>query len=184
MHLTRQEISAIFEKELGTGPTHEPEELTTIARKVLRQVHCTADLGISGANFSVAETGMISITENEGNARLTTALPKIHVAIMGIEKMLPKLSDLALFLPMLATAGRGRRCRCCRRTTSWWRGRRRWWAVCRRLTRPCTRSTGWGVIRACCRSSPARAARATSSASWCSAHTGRRGRTIFCVGTA
>ena len=107
MHLTRGEISALFEKELGTAPTSDPEELTMIARKVLRQVYCTADMGISGANFAVAETGMISITENEGNARLTTSLPKIHVAIMGIEKVLPKLSDLALFLPMLATAGAG-----------------------------------------------------------------------------
>ena len=59
-------------------------------------------MGISGANFAVAETGMISITENEGNARLTTALPKIHVALVGIEKIVPRLEDLALFLPMLA----------------------------------------------------------------------------------
>ena len=107
MHLTRGEISALFEKELGTQPTNDPEELTMIARKVLRQVYCTADIGISGANFAIAETGMISVTENEGNARLTTSLPKVHVAIMGIEKVLPRLSDLALFLPMLATAGTG-----------------------------------------------------------------------------
>ena len=107
MHLTRGEISALFEKELGTAPTTDPEELTMIARKVLRQVYCTADIGISGGNFAIAETGMISITENEGNARLTTALPKVHIAIMGIEKVLPRLSDLALFLPMLATAGSG-----------------------------------------------------------------------------
>ena len=107
MHLTRGEISALFEKELGTAPTNDPEELTMIARKVLRQVYCTADIGISGANFGIAETGMIAITENEGNARLTTSLPKVHIAIMGIEKLLPRLSDLALFLPMLATAGTG-----------------------------------------------------------------------------
>ncbi len=107
MHLKREEISALFEKELGTAPTRDPEELTMIARKVMRQVYCTADIGISGANFAIAETGMISITENEGNARLTTSLPKVHVAIMGIEKVLPNLSDLALFLPMLATAGAG-----------------------------------------------------------------------------
>lgn len=107
MHLTRGEISALFEKELGTAPTDSPEELTMIARRVLRQVYCRADIGISGANFAVAETGMISITENEGNARLTTSLPKVHVAILGIEKLLPKLADLALFLPMLATAGAG-----------------------------------------------------------------------------
>jgi L-lactate dehydrogenase complex protein LldF len=78
-----------------------------IARRVLRDKYITADIGISGANFAIAETGMVSITENEGNARLTCALPKVHIALMGIEKVLPKLRDLALFLPMLATAGAG-----------------------------------------------------------------------------
>lgn len=107
MHLTRQEISDLFEKELGSAPTTDPEELTMIARDVMRRKYCTADIGISGANFAIAETGMIAITENEGNARLTTALPKVHIALLGIEKILPKLEDLALFLPMLATSGAG-----------------------------------------------------------------------------
>ena len=107
MHLTRGDISLLFEKELGSAPTDSPEELTMIARSVMRKNYCEADLGISGANFGIAETGMISITENEGNARLGTSLPRIHVAIMGIEKLLPRLEDLALFLPMLATAGAG-----------------------------------------------------------------------------
>jgi L-lactate dehydrogenase complex protein LldF len=112
MHLTRGQISDLFEKELGSAPTNEPEELTMIARGVMRQKYCEADMGISGANFAVAETGMISITENEGNARLTTSLPRIHVAIVGIEKLLPKLEDLSLFLPMLATAGAGQTMTC------------------------------------------------------------------------
>jgi L-lactate dehydrogenase complex protein LldF len=112
MHLTREDISDLFQKELGSEPTNSPEELTMIARRVMRQNYCIADMGISGANFAVAETGMISITENEGNARLTTALPKIHVAILGIEKILPHLEDLALFLPMLATAGAGQALTC------------------------------------------------------------------------
>ena len=107
MHLSRGEISALFERELGTAPTDDPEELTMIARRVLRERYVTADVGISGANFAVAETGMISITENEGNARLTCALPRVHIALMGIEKVLPTLDDLALFLPLLATAGAG-----------------------------------------------------------------------------
>ena len=107
MHLTRGEISDLFTKELGTAATDSPEELTMIARRVLRDKYIAADIGISGANFGIAETGMISITENEGNARLTCALPKVHIALMGIEKVLPKLEDLALFLPMLATAGAG-----------------------------------------------------------------------------
>ncbi len=112
MHLKRDEISALFEKELGSAPSDSPEELTLIARRFLRQTYIEADMGISGGNFIVAETGMISITENEGNARLTTAMPKIHVALVGIEKVLPKLADLALFLPMLATAGTGQHMTC------------------------------------------------------------------------
>jgi L-lactate dehydrogenase complex protein LldF len=107
MHLQRDEISALFEKELGSAKTDSPEELTMIARRFLRQQYLEADMGISGTNFIVADTGMISITENEGNARLTTALPRIHVALVGIEKVVPRLADLALFLPMLATGGTG-----------------------------------------------------------------------------
>jgi L-lactate dehydrogenase complex protein LldF len=107
MHLTRGEISALFEEKLGSAPTENPEDLTMIARGVLRDKYITADVGITGANFAVAETGMISITENEGNARLTAALPKTLITLVGIEKVVPKLADLALFLPMLATAGAG-----------------------------------------------------------------------------
>lgn len=112
MHLKRDEISALFERELGSAPSDSPEELTMIARRFLRRTYIEADMGISGGNFIVAETGMISITENEGNARLTTALPKIHVALIGIEKVVPRLADLALFLPMLATAGTGQHLTC------------------------------------------------------------------------
>ncbi|HEX3627614.1 MAG TPA: LutB/LldF family L-lactate oxidation iron-sulfur protein [Verrucomicrobiae bacterium] len=112
MHLKRKQISDLFQDKLGSPPTDQPEELTMTARRVMRQKFCAADMGITGANFAVAETGMISITENEGNARLTASLPKIHVAIVGIEKVLPKLADLALFLPMLATLGTGQSLTC------------------------------------------------------------------------
>lgn len=88
MHVRRHEISDLFEKHLGTHPTDSPEELTMIARRYMRQLYVDADVGITGANFLVAETGQISITENEGNARLTVALPRIHIAISGIEKVL------------------------------------------------------------------------------------------------
>ena len=107
MHLTRDDINELFQKELGSASTREPEELTMIARRALRRKYITADVGITGANFAIAETGMISITENEGNARLTAALPKTLITLVGIEKVLPKMEDLALFLPMLATAGAG-----------------------------------------------------------------------------
>ncbi len=112
MHLTRGEISELFERELGSAPTDDPEELTMIARRALRDQYITADVGITGANFAIAETGMISITENEGNARLTAALPKTLITLVGIEKVLPRLEDLALFLPLLATAGSGQTITC------------------------------------------------------------------------
>jgi L-lactate dehydrogenase complex protein LldF len=112
MHLTRGEISELFQRELGSAPTNDPEELTMIARRVLRKKFLTADIGITGANFAIAETGMVSITENEGNARLTAALPKTMITLIGIEKVLPKLADLALFLPMLATMGTGQALTC------------------------------------------------------------------------
>jgi L-lactate dehydrogenase complex protein LldF len=112
MHLTRNQISDLFQQKLGSQSTTDPEALTMTARAALRQEYLKADIGVTGANFAVAETGMISITENEGNARLTFSLPKIHVALLGIEKIIPRLSDLALFLPMLATAGTGQQMSC------------------------------------------------------------------------
>ena len=112
MHLTRGDISELFTRELGSAPTQNPEDLTMIARRVLRQKYINADVGLTGANFAIAETGMISITENEGNARLTAALPKVMITLLGIEKVLPRLEDLALFLPMLATAGTGQLLTC------------------------------------------------------------------------
>jgi L-lactate dehydrogenase complex protein LldF len=112
MHLTRGEIDETFQKKLGSAHADTPEELTMIARDVMRQKYCEADMGISGANFAVAETGHISITENEGNARLSTSLPRVLVSIVGIEKVVPKLDDLAVLLPMLATAGAGQNMTC------------------------------------------------------------------------
>ena len=112
MHLRRGEIRELFQRELGDAPSDNPEDLTMVARRVMRQKYITADVGFTGANFAIAETGMISITENEGNSRLTSALPKTMVTLMGIEKVLPRFADLALFLPMLATAGAGQPMTC------------------------------------------------------------------------
>lgn len=112
MHLTRGEISDLFTRELGSAPTDSPEELTMIARRTLRKKYLAADIGITGVNFAIAETGMISVTENEGNSRLTAALPKTMISLLGIEKILPRMEDLALFLPMLATAGAGQAITC------------------------------------------------------------------------
>lgn len=107
MHLKRDVISDVFHEKLGAEPSDDPEELCMIARHYMRKKYCEADIGISGANFGVAETGMISITENEGNVRLTTSMPRIHIAVMGIEKVIPKLDDLSVLLPLLGTAGAG-----------------------------------------------------------------------------
>jgi L-lactate dehydrogenase complex protein LldF len=112
MHVRREEISDLFGRHLGTPPTDSPEELTMIARRHMRRLYVEADVGITGANFLVAETGQISITENEGNARLTAALPRMQIAIAGIEKVIERLDDLAVLLPMLATAGSGQPMTC------------------------------------------------------------------------
>lgn len=115
MHLRRDEVRETFERGIpGVGllDTDDPAELTLIARRVLREAYLAADVGISGANFGVAETGHIAITENEGNARLVCALPRVHVALMGIEKVIPRLADLAILQPMLATAGTGQALTC------------------------------------------------------------------------
>src|SRR6201995_5273051 len=112
MHLTRGDIKELFDRELKSNSSDNPEELTMVARRVLRQKYIQADIGFTGANFAIAETGMISITENEGNARLTAALPKTMVTLLGIEKILPRLEDLALFLPLLATSGTGQALTC------------------------------------------------------------------------
>jgi L-lactate dehydrogenase complex protein LldF len=87
----------------------EPQELTKVARERLRDEFLGAGMGVSGANFGVAETGTIVIVENEGNARLTTTVPRIHVALMGIEKMLPRFGDLSLFLPLLVRSATGQK---------------------------------------------------------------------------
>ena len=112
MHLRRGEIRELFQRELGDTPSDHPEDLTMVARRIMRQKYITADVGFTGANFAISETGMISITENEGNSRLTSALPKTMITLLGIEKVLPRFADLALFLPMLATAGAGQPLTC------------------------------------------------------------------------
>lgn len=107
MHLTRRDIAKLFAQKLKDVTSDDPVELVAAARRALREAFFSADMGISGANFLVAETGMIALTTNEGNGRLTTALPRIQVAVAGIEKIIPRVSDLAVLWPTLATAGTG-----------------------------------------------------------------------------
>src|ERR1043165_1735196 len=107
IHKTRGQIAELFTAELGMPPTDDIVQLTSTARTTLRNCFATADLGISGVNFAIAETGTIVIIENEGNIRLTTSLPRVHVAVMGIEKVIPRFADLDVFLKLLPRSGTG-----------------------------------------------------------------------------
>jgi len=107
LHKTRFDVAAIFEKELHVAYETVPEKLSQIARGVLRQKFLDAGIGISGANFLVADSGAVVLVENEGNARLTTTAPRIHIAIAGIEKVIPRAQDLAVFLKLLARSATG-----------------------------------------------------------------------------
>ncbi|HZT73408.1 MAG TPA: LutB/LldF family L-lactate oxidation iron-sulfur protein [Terriglobales bacterium] len=113
MHLRRGEIAALFQRELGAPPgADSAEELAGAARRALRDQFLAAEMGITGANFLIAEEGLVAITENEGNARLCSSLPRVHVVLTGLEKVLPRLADLGLFWPVLAAAGTGQPITC------------------------------------------------------------------------
>jgi len=108
MHLSRQDISRLFREKVDpTIDTDDPQKLVAVARRFLRRAFFAAEMGISGANFLVADAGMVAISTNEGNARLTTSVPPLHVVVTGIEKVIPRLEDLGLFWPLLATSGTG-----------------------------------------------------------------------------
>lgn len=107
MHKSKEDVARVFHEKLGTEPNLSPSELTQIARKNLRTKYITSEVGITGGNFLVADIGGVCVTENEGNGRLSTAFPKTHIAIVGIEKILPSVNDLSLFWPLLATYGTG-----------------------------------------------------------------------------
>jgi L-lactate dehydrogenase complex protein LldF len=107
LHKTRYDVAAIFTERLHVPNEVVIEKQTAIARGVLREKFLAADIGISGANFLVADSGAVVIVENEGNARLTTSAPKVHIAVAGIEKVIPRAQDLAVFLKLLARSATG-----------------------------------------------------------------------------
>jgi L-lactate dehydrogenase complex protein LldF len=107
IHKTKRQVAELFTTELGMPPTDDVGELTSTARTTLREKFAAADVGISGVNFGIVETGTIVIVENEGNIRLTTSLPRTHIAVMGIEKLLPRFADLDVFLKLLPRSGTG-----------------------------------------------------------------------------
>ncbi|MCC9135888.1 LutB/LldF family L-lactate oxidation iron-sulfur protein [Pontibacter silvestris] len=107
MHMSKKDIADLFVRKLKIAPTDNAEELVLTARKLLRDKYTAAEVGITGANYLIADVGGIAVTENEGNARLSTSFPKTHIAIVGIEKMIPSIMDLDLFWPLLSTSGTG-----------------------------------------------------------------------------
>ncbi len=109
MHKSKEDVAKLFANKLGTKPDLTPEELTQVARIKLRDKYTEAEVGVTGANFLIADIGAIAITENEGNGRLSCAWPKTHIAVVGIEKMIPSVHDLPLFWPLLATYGTGQK---------------------------------------------------------------------------
>lgn len=109
LHLNRRQIGRLFEKELGIPYSEDPETLTAAARVHLREKFMQADVGITGANFVVAETGTVIIVENEGNISLSSTVPPMHIMITGIEKILPRTLDLDLALRLLPVNGTGQR---------------------------------------------------------------------------
>lgn len=109
IHLSAEQVAEILSKPAGERLPVERETLAQFARRALRKKFAAADVGISGANFAIAETGSIVLVTNEGNGRLTAALPRIHIAVMGIEKVIPKLADLPYFLKVLARAATGQK---------------------------------------------------------------------------
>ncbi|WP_448591728.1 LutB/LldF family L-lactate oxidation iron-sulfur protein [Thermoflexus hugenholtzii] len=107
IHKRREDVSQLFQKHLGMPPTDEIPAMTAAARQALRQVFLDARMGISGVNFGIAETGTLVLVTNEGNGRMVTTLPPIHVALMGIERVVPTWEDAEILLRVLARSATG-----------------------------------------------------------------------------
>jgi L-lactate dehydrogenase complex protein LldF len=109
IHKTKGQVAELFTRELGRSVPADPEELTRVARAELREKFLQAEMGVTGANFAVADTGTIVLVTNEGNGRMVTSLPRVHVAVMGAEKVVPSMSDLVVFLAILAKSATGQK---------------------------------------------------------------------------
>lgn len=107
MHKSKEDVAKLFHEKKGTPLNYTPQEITAYVRKLLREKYPVADVGVSGGNFLIADIGAVALTENEGNALLSMSFPKVHIAIVGIEKIIPSMMDLDLFWPLLATHGTG-----------------------------------------------------------------------------
>ena len=109
VHLTKEGIAELFRAKLGVDAPAEPAQLAALARTRLRQAFLEADMGISGANFLVAETGTLVIVSNEGNGRMCTTLPRLHVAVVGVDKVVPDWESLNVLLKLLPRSATGQK---------------------------------------------------------------------------
>lgn len=109
IHKTKEQIGELLHEKLGAPLTHIPEEITATARESLRQDFLSADMGITGVNFGVADSGTICIVTNEGNGRMTSSLPRVYVALMGIERIVPMFDDLGVMLQVLSRSATGQK---------------------------------------------------------------------------
>jgi L-lactate dehydrogenase complex protein LldF len=107
MQKSHDDIAELFYKLFDLDRNSSPEEITAFVRKRLRDEFTSADIGITGSNFLIADTGSVAVTENEGNGMLSMSFPKVHIAVAGIEKLIPALTDLELFWPLLGSYGTG-----------------------------------------------------------------------------
>lgn len=107
MHKSKEDIAQLFNEKFNTPSESTPEEITNYVRHKLREKFVQADVGITGCNFLIADVGSVCLTENEGNGLMSVSFPKIHIAVAGVEKIIPTLTDLNLFWPLLASHGTG-----------------------------------------------------------------------------
>ena len=109
IHLRREDVAETFERELGMPYSTDVEHMNAAAKKALREVFLSADVGVSGVNFGVVEDGVLCLVTNEGNGRMVTTLPPVHIAIMGVERLVPTMDDLALLLNLLPRSSTGQK---------------------------------------------------------------------------
>lgn len=109
MHKSKEDISGLYHEKFGIPENSTPEEITAFTREKLRKEFLRADIAVTGANFIVSDTGSVCLTENEGNALMSVSFPKIHIVVVGIEKVIPSITDLDLFWPLLSSHGTGQK---------------------------------------------------------------------------
>ncbi|MCU0155519.1 LutB/LldF family L-lactate oxidation iron-sulfur protein [Bacillus safensis] len=109
LHMTKEQIREVFHEKLGYEMSETPEDMTSFVRAILREKFLEADIGVTGCNFAVANTGSICLVTNEGNADLVTAIPKTHIAVMGMERLVPTMEELDVLVGLLCRSAVGQK---------------------------------------------------------------------------